>query len=140
MRGMMYIDVVIVGKAMRVIPALVRRLRSGGTVALLSDRDLKGSGVPVTLFGEETTLPAGPLSLACRTGAGLLVAGTYFMPGAGHHIQVHPPIEIPEDGELEERVREGTQQFARVLEQIVREHPQQWHLIVPNWPSDQDHW
>ena len=28
-------------------------------VALMFDRDLKGRGIPVTLFGEETTLPAG---------------------------------------------------------------------------------
>ena len=140
MREMMDIDVVLTGKGIRATGDLIRRLESGGTIALLSDRDLKGTGIPVTLFGEETTLPAGPLSLACRTGAVLLPTGTYFMPGAGHHFEVYPPLDIPQEGELEERVREGTLRFARVLEQIIRKHPQQWHLIIPNWPSDQDYW
>jgi KDO2-lipid IV(A) lauroyltransferase len=31
---------------------LVRRLRKGGFVPLLADRDLTATGVPVTLFGE----------------------------------------------------------------------------------------
>ena len=67
-------------------------------VALLCDRDLKGRGIPVTLFGEETTLPAGPLILACRTGAIVLPVGTYFARGAGHTFDVYPAARDPATG------------------------------------------
>jgi KDO2-lipid IV(A) lauroyltransferase len=136
MRAMMDIDVVIARRGARVTETLAERLEAGGTVALLSDRDLKRRGVPVTLFGEETTMPAGPVSLAVRTGATLLPVGVYFRKGAGHTFHVHPPLEVPEADSPEERVRLGTQRLAGVLEEIIREAPEQWHLLQPNWPSD----
>ncbi len=138
MRATMDIDIVLARRGARVTKTLQERLEAGGTIALLSDRDLKGRGVPVTLFGEQTTLPAGPVSLAVRTGADLLPVGTYFRRGAGHTFVVHPPLEIPEADTVEERVRLGSQNLAAVLEDIIRAAPEQWHLLQPNWPSDRD--
>ncbi len=39
---------------------LRERLEAGGVIALLADRDLSSSGIPVTFFGEPTRMPAGP--------------------------------------------------------------------------------
>jgi lauroyl/myristoyl acyltransferase len=49
---------------------------------------------------------------------------------------VHDPIVIPDLPTREERVAAGVQEFAGVLEDIIREEPSQWHLFQPNWPSD----
>lgn len=136
LRNSMDIDVVIARPGARVTAALLERLRAGGTVALLCDRDLKGKGVPVTFFGEETTFPAGPIALADRTNAIVIPVGCYFNEGAGHTFSLWPPLEIPEAETAEERVALGTQRLAGIVEEIVRRHPEQWHLIVPNWPSD----
>jgi lauroyl/myristoyl acyltransferase len=136
MRAMMDIDIVLTGRGSRATDALVRRLEEGKVVALLCDRDLKGNGIPVTLFGEETTMPAGPLTLACRTGATVLPVGTYFRKGAGHRFDIHPPLAVPAEGTLEERVGEGTRRLAAVLEGLIAAAPEQWHVVVPNWPSD----
>lgn len=138
MRTMMDIDVVIARKGSRVTRDLIERLQAGGVIALLCDRDLSGRGIPVTLFGEETTLPAGPISLAARTGAIVLPVGTYFASGAGHAFEVHPPLELPDLPDQAERVRVGTQRLADLVEVIVRKAPEQWHLVVPNWPSDRE--
>jgi KDO2-lipid IV(A) lauroyltransferase len=138
MRASMEIDIVIARRGGSVTRALIERLRSGGTIALLCDRDLSGRGVPVTLFGEETTMPAGPVALADRTGAVLLPVGTYFEDGPGHQFEVHPALQIPDAATTEERVRLGTQALAGVVEKIIRKAPEQWHLILPNWPSDRE--
>ena len=138
MRASMEIDIVIARRGASVTRALIERLRAGGTIALLCDRDLTGRGVPVMLFGEETTMPAGPVALADRTGAVLLPVGTYFEKGAGHHFEVHPPLEIPDAETTEERVALGTQALATVVERIIRKAPEQWHLVLPNWPSDRE--
>jgi KDO2-lipid IV(A) lauroyltransferase len=136
-RRHMGIDVVLTGRGHpRTTPVLVERIESGGTVALLADRDLSGRGIEVEFFGERTTIPAGPVSLAERTGAVLLPVGCYFMPGPGHLFVVHPPLELPADGTVEERVSVGAQRLAGVLEDIIRRAPEQWHLFQPNWPSD----
>jgi lauroyl/myristoyl acyltransferase len=50
---------------------ILRALRDNRIVCLLSDRDLTGDGVDVEFFGERTTLPGGPATLALRTGAAL---------------------------------------------------------------------
>ncbi|MFQ5947411.1 MAG: phosphatidylinositol mannoside acyltransferase [Acidimicrobiia bacterium] len=136
LRRAMNIDIVVAQRGGSVRRRLVERLRGGGTVALLSDRDIKGSGVPVVFFGEETTIPAGPVAMADRTGTAILPVGTYFKPGRGHHFVVHPPLQLPEAPTREQRVIAGTQRLAKKLEEIIRVAPEQWHLLVPNWPSD----
>jgi KDO2-lipid IV(A) lauroyltransferase len=138
MRNMMDIDIVIARKGGRVTRSLVERLQAGGTVALLCDRDLKRRGIPVRLFGEETTMPAGPAALAERTGAHLVPVGCYFEPGAGNRFVVHPRLEVPEAETREERVALLAQQLADTLEVIIRRAPEQWHLLVPNWPADHE--
>lgn len=109
-------------------------VRRGGAVCLLADRDLKGRGVPTEFFGEQTTLPAGPVALAARTGAPLLSAACYFTP-TGHHLVISPPIEIPEGSD---RLSAGTKAYAARLERAIKVAPEQWHLLQPNWPTDRD--
>lgn len=130
------IDVVLADSGRRVTEALIERLRAGETVALLADRDLTGRGVEVDFFGERTTIPAGPVALADRTGATILPVGCYFNRGRGHTFVVHPPLELPEGAPRTVRVDLGAQSLARVLEEIIEEAPEQWHLFQPNWPSD----
>ncbi|MGB8361183.1 MAG: phosphatidylinositol mannoside acyltransferase, partial [Acidimicrobiia bacterium] len=104
-------------------------------VAILSDRDLKGKGVEVEFFGEATTLPPGPATLAIRTGAPLLPVGCYFTNG-GYRVVIRPPLEVPSTGSKSEKVTAMTQALAHQLEDIIRQAPRQWHLVQPNWPSD----
>ena len=40
--------------------------------------------------------------------------------------------------DAEERVRLGTQLLAEKFEEVIRVAPEQWHLILPNWPSDHE--
>ena len=135
-RGELGIDVVIVGRDRRATQQLIERLRDGGAIALLSDRDLSGRGIPVDFFGETTTLPAGPVALSDRTGAALLPVGCYFNERRGHHFVVEPPIQVPSLPDKDARIAEGTQRYAAALEALIRRAPEQWHLFQPNWPRD----
>ena len=76
---------------------LMRTLRGGGLVGLLCDRDLNATGIDVEFFGEKTTMPAGPATLALRTGAVLTTAGVYTGPGRDHHAVVGVPIDTARD-------------------------------------------
>ena len=109
--------------------SVVRALRANQIVALVSDRDIAGGGVEVEFFGERTTLPAGPATLAARLRVPLLPTAVYFN-GPGHHAVVRPPVS------LEGGVAAITQTVARELETLIRAAPEQWHLFQPNWPSD----
>lgn len=117
--------------------ACVRALKANRLLALPSDRDLSGTGVPVTFFGEETTLPGGPATLALRTGAPLIPVSCYF--DNDRHLGVAlPPLDTERRGKLREDVARITQDMAHALEELVRRAPDQWHLLQPNWPSDHE--
>lgn len=110
-------------------------LRANHVVCLLSDRDLGRGGIEVDFLGERTTLPAGPATLALRTGAALVPGATLFE-GPGHRGIVRPPLDTVRRGHLREDVARVTQALAYELEVLIRMAPEQWHLFQPNWPSD----
>jgi KDO2-lipid IV(A) lauroyltransferase len=114
---------------------VARALKNNHVVCLLCDRDIGGSGIEVEFFGERTTLPGGPATLALRTGAPLLPAAAYFR-GRRHHGVVRPPLATERRGGLREDVTRVTQLVAQDLELLIRAAPEQWHLMQPNWPSD----
>ena len=117
--------------------AILRALGRNDIVCLLSDRDIGGGGVEVELFGERTRLPAGPATLAIRTGATLLPVAVYFTSKVDGHLGViRPPLPIERRGSLREDVARITQDLAGELEVLIRRAPEQWHLFQPNWPSD----
>jgi KDO2-lipid IV(A) lauroyltransferase len=117
---------------------VIRAIRRGDVICLLTDRDLEGTGVEVEFFGERTTLPAGPATLALRTGAPLLPSGMFFEGRRGHRGVILPPVPAERRGKLRDDVTRITQDLAHQLEAIIRMAPEQWHLMQPNWPSDHD--
>lgn len=138
MRAEFGIEIVLATGGTEVMRKLEAALAQNKAVALLSDRDLKGRGVEVDFFGERTTLPPGPATLALRTGAPLFPVATYFDGDDGYRVVVTPAIPIPEEGTRAEKVTAVTQALARKLESLIRESPEQWHLVQPNWPSDRE--
>jgi KDO2-lipid IV(A) lauroyltransferase len=116
---------------------VLKALRDNEVVCLLCDRDIGGGGVDVEFFGERTTLPPGPVTLALRTGAALLPTAVYFTRRTdGHYAIVRPPLSMERQGGLRDDVARITQDLARELEGLIRRAPEQWHLFQPNWPSD----
>lgn len=135
MRAAFGIEIVLATGSTEVMRRLEAAIAANKAVALLSDRDLRGRGVAVEFFGEQTTMPAGPATLAVKTGAPLLPVACYFRPD-GHRVVVRPPIEVPHGPARSEQIRQMTQALATELEKLIAEAPHQWHLVVPNWPSD----
>ena len=118
-------------------PAVLKSLRNNEVLCLLSDRDITGGGIEVEFFGERTKLPAGPATLALRTGAALLPTAAYFTDrGVGHHGVIGAPMNCERHGKLRQDVHRITQELAYELETLIRRAPEQWHLLQPNWPSD----
>jgi KDO2-lipid IV(A) lauroyltransferase len=113
---------------------LTERLRRGGAVCLVADRDLSHNGIEVQFFGEPTRMPAGPSLLAATTGAALLPVSLWFTEdGWGQHIS--SPVQLPE-GRLRDRVAAGTQAIADVFAHEIAEHPTDWHMLQRLWLAD----
>ncbi len=114
----------------------MRALRANHTLALLCDRDLTGTGPEVEFFGERTTLPGGPATLALRSGAPIFPTAVYFDGLNLRRSVVLPALDTTRHGKLRDDVQRITQDLAHALEELIRRAPEQWHLLQPNWPSD----
>jgi KDO2-lipid IV(A) lauroyltransferase len=115
---------------------LARRLRAGGLVCLVADRDLSRSGVEVDFFGEKTRMPAGPAMLAQQTGALLLPVTLWYDDSPVMQGLVHPPVPVPAEGDRTARTAVMTQALADAYASGIAEHPQDWHMLQRLWLSD----
>lgn len=115
---------------------LARRLRAGGLVCLVADRDLSSSGIEVSFFGEPTKMPAGPARLALQTGAILLPVTLWYDDTPVMRGRVHPPIEAPENGTRAEKAAEMTQSLADAFASGIADHPTHWHMLQRLWLAD----
>ncbi|MGW3107261.1 phosphatidylinositol mannoside acyltransferase [Streptomyces sp. NPDC001100] len=134
------------GLGMEVLPhsggtafgTLARRLRDGGLVCLVAERDLSASGVEVEFFGEATRMPAGPALLAQQTGALLLPVTLWYDDSPVMQGRVHPPVEVPESGDRAEKTSVMTQALADAFATGIADHPEDWHMLQRLWLADLD--
>lgn len=132
------------GLGMEVLPhsggtafgTLARRLRDGGLVCLVAERDLSSSGVEVRFFGEATRIPAGPALLAQQTGALLLPVTLWYDDSPVMQGRVHPPVEVPESGTRAEKTSVMAQALADAFATGIADHPEDWHMLQRLWLKD----
>ncbi|GAA1647612.1 phosphatidylinositol mannoside acyltransferase [Kribbella alba] len=110
------------GSGEQVFGVLADRLRAGGFVCLVADRDLSERGVPVKFFGRQSRMPAGPAALSVRTGAPLIPATLHY-DGPDLVITFHDAIE-PAGG-----AAAMTQRCADAFAEGIAAHPEDWHML-----------
>src|SRR5271163_4274689 len=115
---------------------LAQRLRAGGLVCLVSDRDLKDTGIEVEMFGEKARI-ASTAALAVHTGAALMPVATWFE-GEDWGAHIYEEIPVPESGTRAEKIVAMSQQLARVFEAAIAEHPADWHMLQKVFTADLD--
>jgi KDO2-lipid IV(A) lauroyltransferase len=134
------------GLGMEVLPAsggnsrfgvLAQRLRAGKVVCLPADRDVTGSGIEVSFFGEKARMMPGPAALAVQTGAALVPAILWYTDD-GWGVYLYPEIEVPADGDRKQKAAVMTQRLADVFAEGIRKHPADWHMLQPVFTADLD--
>jgi lauroyl/myristoyl acyltransferase len=114
----------------------IRRLKSGGLVAILFDRDVAGTGVPMQFCGAEARIPVGPVELAMRTGADLIPAKSWRMPNYSFKVRVEPPMKLVRTGDFDADVIENTKRMLPIFEEQLRSDPGQWAVLETIWEED----
>jgi phosphatidylinositol dimannoside acyltransferase len=114
--------------------ALTRRLRAGGVVCLVADRDLTGSGIEVSFFGEPARFPVGPARLAALTGAVLMPAYPHFSRD-GWVVTIADPVPVDRSPGS---VAQATQSIADAFARLIARAPADWHALQPLWTADRE--
>ena len=115
--------------------ALSRRLREGGTIGIIGDRVLEGSGQPVTVFGHPTRIPSGPAMLAVSHHAALVV-GRCLRVGPDRFVVDGEIVDVPDSGDRRADVAALTARIAARFERDIGAAPEQWWgAFQPFWPD-----
>jgi phosphatidylinositol dimannoside acyltransferase len=117
---------------------LADRLRNGGVLCLLGDRDLTRAGIEVDFFGSPARMPAGPAALSHDTGAALLPVTLWYPDRRRWALHIHDQVKVPADGDRDAKIQTMTQAVANVFETAIAEHPQDWHMLQRVWAADLD--
>ncbi len=119
--------------AWRNLREIHRVLREQGILALLVDWGYRSDGIPVRLFGDWTTLPAGPAVLAAKSGAAIVPVVNRLAADGRYHAEHGEPIEVEGDSPAE--IQRATQTVADALQAAIATEPSQWYCFKPIWPE-----
>lgn len=128
---------------MRAIPIesglreMIAALRRKEGLAIVVDRPVTDqSGVLVTFFGRATRVPGGAATLALRTGAPVVPAVLVRKPaGQGFIAFVGEPMLAETSAATAVEVQALTQRIMSWLEEMIRQHPDQWYMFREMWPA-----
>ena len=111
---------------------VIRHLRGGGTIAIAVDRDITGTGTPLRFFGADAPIPVGTFEVAIRAGAAI-VPVVLERRGLRVHAYVYPEVHYDPTAPRDAEVTRVAQRVLAQFEEIIRVHPELWHVLEPIW-------
>ena len=116
---------------------MLKILKDSGTVGILADQNtMPEEGVFVNFFGKSACTTTGLARVALHTGAAVVPGYAYWDESIQkYRLRFEPPVELIRTGDIERDVFENTQRFTKVIEEIIRKHPDQWVWIHQRWKN-----
>lgn len=114
---------------------LIKILKSAGSVALLIDQDTKVKSRFVDFFGKPASTPVGATILAMKTGAIVVPTSIYLGEDWMQHMTFFPEVPMRDTGDEEADVVYNTQVLTTIIENMIREHPDQWVWLHDRWKT-----
>jgi len=114
---------------------MIKVLKSGGSVALLIDQDTKVKSRFVDFFGMPAATPVGATVLALKTGAAVVPTYIYLGDDNYQHMEILPEIPMKITGDDEVDMIYNTQILTNFIEDVIRQHPDQWVWMHERWKT-----
>jgi KDO2-lipid IV(A) lauroyltransferase len=109
---------------------MVKALRDNRILVLLVD-SLVEKGIAVRFGDKYAVLPAGPATLAIRTGAGILTSAMARHSDKEFTAIIGDPISFQRTGRFTDDVTELTQRYTTAMELFARRFIDQWYMMQP---------
>lgn len=119
------------------LPALrqaIRHLRGGGIVLTAVDRP-DPNGEELEFFGKKAHLPTGYTRLILRSGAKVVVGGSYLDEDGVYRAVAVKAIDPVSTGDEHGDSIRLAQEVIGCLEVLIRRRPEQWLMFYPVWPE-----
>lgn len=121
-------DIILHRNAVR---ASLKVLRSGKSIAILMDQNIRQGGVFVDFLGRPAATTTLPALLHVRTGAPVFLAHT-VRNGEKFRI-VYSPINFPSLADSDGKVEAYTQTLSDAIGDVIRVDPQHWFWVHNRW-------
>jgi len=119
------------------VRGLLAAMKAGETVGILMDTNMTPpQGVFVEFFGIPACTASGLARIALRTDAAVVPGFTIWDERLGkYRLRFDPAMELVRTGDLEADIIANTQKFTKVIEQYVRQYPEQWLWVHRRWKT-----
>jgi len=118
------------------LKAILATLRDRGVVGFVLDQNVTADeGVFVEFFGRPACTLPGLAVIAQRSGAPVVPIVMYRDPDLRHHhVEFLAPVPWASlGGSRDADIRHNTQRYTRIIETMIREHPEQWLWLHRRW-------
>ena len=120
----------------RAMRPMLRHLKQNGILGILIDQNVAWyEGVFVDFFGRPACTTNGLALLALHTGAPVLPGFMARLPDGRYRLVLGPEVEVIDTGDHEADILANTQRFTKVIEETVRQYPEQWLWIHQRWKT-----
>ena len=111
----------------RTLRTILSHLKKGGTVGIVLDQYTGPPvGIRVPFFGLNVGTHSLVAMLAKRTGAPVVPVTNRRLPNGDFEVEIRPQLEWITNQDPLRELELNTEQYARVVESMVRENPTQW--------------
>lgn len=114
---------------------ILRALRRGECVSIIPDQDAGGHGMFVPFFGRPASTARGLDTVARMSGAPVVPVFIRRTRPGWHEISFHQPLDLVRTSDEAADALENLTRINRLLEEIIREHPEQWLWMHKRWKT-----
>ncbi|MBP2639135.1 MAG: lipid biosynthesis acyltransferase [Firmicutes bacterium] len=117
------------------VRSILRMLISGNIVGLLIDQDAHQDGAFVEFFGRPASTPKGAAVMARMQDVPIVPLFIHGEADGRHVLAIQEPIRMEKTADREKDVWEMTQRLTRIVENHIRQYPQQWFWLHNRWKT-----
>lgn len=120
----------------RAMRAMLRSLKNNEMLGILIDQNVAWyEGVFIDYFGRPACTTDGLALLALHTEAPVLPGYMARLPNGRYRLVIGPEVEVIRTGNREADVLANTQRFTEIIEETVRQYPDQWLWVHQRWKT-----
>lgn len=114
---------------------MIKLLGEGKIIGLLMDQDNHRDGVFVEFFSRPASTAQGAAALGRLNNAPIVPAFITANPDGTHTAIIHPPVMVEKTADRAEDVRVTTQRLTKIIEDHIRQHPEEWFWLHNRWKT-----
>jgi len=117
---------------------VLKALKDNYIVGFIADQNAGREGVFVEFFGQLASTARGPVAIALKTGAPLILSLDIRLPNDRHRLIITPPMKLAHTGNLDDDVACNTAKLMAELEEYIRRYSCQWMWQHDRWKTYPD--